>query len=157
MLSQRQNRLVKRTINTIRKKLTDVDFYIAGLGQTGNFKGYAIDERETVMNREAEVKWCKIYASTHVVIGVHGSNMLIPTALAAGCVEILPEERYGNMVQDLSVRYNDRRQLFFYRFSDQYASPRSVAAKAMAMIAHYDGYYKNMCRNLYSYQENVFP
>jgi hypothetical protein len=149
MLSRRQNNLVKRAIRSISKRLPGTDFFIVGLGQEGNFNGYAVDERETQIDDAVEMAWCKIYAKSHVVVGVHGSNMLLPTALAAGCVEILPQERYGNMVQDISVRYSDRRQLFFYRFADQYSRPRSVAAKVVAMIGHYDEYHKNMCRNLY--------
>jgi hypothetical protein len=120
---------------------------------TGNFKGYALDERRKDMSVSVEKDWCRIYAQSHVVVGVHGSNMLLPTAFAAGCVEILPQERYGNIVQDISVRYPDRRQLYFYRFVDQYASPKSVAGKVVAMIDDYDVYYKNMCRNLYHENE----
>jgi hypothetical protein len=150
ILTLRQNRLIKRTIKDIIKKLSQADFYIAGLGSTGDFSGYAVDERETKIDTCVETAWCEIYAKSHVVVGVHGSNMLLPTAFAAGCVEILPQERYGNMVQDISVRYNDRRQLFFYRFADQYSSARSVAAKVVAMVNHYDTYHKNMCRNLYA-------
>ena len=148
-LAARQNRLVKKTIKYIRETLPAAGFYIAGLGRTGSFSGYAADERETSMDASVETAWCKIYAASHVVVGVHGSNMLLPTALAAGCVEILPEERYGNMVQDISVRYQDRRQLFFYRFADQYSAPRTVAAKVVAMISHYEMYHKNMCTNMY--------
>lgn len=150
ILTHRQNRLVKRTIRLIRKKMPDAEFLIAGLGKTGHFTGYAADRRETVINAAIEMLWCGIYAKSHVVVGVHGSNMLLPTALAAGCVEILPEERYGNMVQDISVRYSDRRQLFFYRFGDQYSGPRAVAAKVGGMIDHYDEYHRNMCLNLYN-------
>jgi hypothetical protein len=75
--------------------------------------------------------------------------MLLPTAFAAGCVEILPLDRFGNMVQDISVRYNDRKQLFFYRFADEYASPKSVAAKAVAIITDFKEYNTNMCKNIY--------
>ena len=149
ILSHRQNRLVKRTINAIRKKTPDADFYIVGLGNAGSFAGCAVDKRETVINATTEREWCELYAKSHVVVGMHGSNMLLPTALAAGCVEILPEERYGNIVQDISVRYSDRRQLFFYRFADQYSSPASVSEKVTAVIEHYDTYHKNMCLNLY--------
>jgi hypothetical protein len=85
-----------------------------------------------------------------VVIGIHGSNMLLPTALAAGCVEILPEDRYGNMVQDISVRYTNRQQLFFYRFADQYSSPQSIANKAIAIIKDYSLFKKNMTTNGYN-------
>jgi hypothetical protein len=149
VLSGRQNRLVKQTIKHIKKKLGEADLYIVGLGRTGTFNGYGVDERRAKIDASVETAWCGMYAKSHVVVGIHGSNMLLPTALAAGCVEILPQERYGNMVQDISVRYNDRRQLFFYRFADQFASPRSVAEKVVGIVEHYDAYHKNMCRNLY--------
>lgn len=148
-LSRQQNRLVKKTIRSINEVLPGVDFHIVGLGRTGRFVGYASDERKWKTNEKVEQAWCETYAKSHVVIGIHGSNMLLPTALAAGCVEILPEDRYGNMVQDISVRYNDRLQLFFYRFADQFASPSSVAKKVTAIIKDYEGYYKNMCEHVY--------
>jgi hypothetical protein len=149
ILAMRQNRLVRNTMKAIARKLPHADFYVVGLGKTGDFSSYACDERTMNIDGSVETAWCEIYAHSHVVVGVHGSNMLLPTALAAGCVEILPQERYGNMVQDISVRYNDRRQLYFYRFADQYSSSRSVGAKVTAMIEHYDGYHRNMCTNLY--------
>jgi glycosyltransferase involved in cell wall biosynthesis len=150
ILAHRQNRLVKKTITRIRKQLPEAEFYIAGLGETGNFDGYAHDERTVNVSTEKEIAWCGLYARSHVVIGVHGSNMLLPTAMAAGCVEILPQDRYGNMVQDISVRYNDRRQLFFYRFVDQYASAQSVASKVIGMIRDYPQFEKDMCLHVYS-------
>ncbi len=149
ILSGQQNRLIKRTIKLIRKELPIVDFNVIGLGKTGSFAGYAMDERQWNVNALVEMTWCKTYAQSHVVIGVHGSNMLLPSALAAGCVEILPDDRYGNMVQDLSVRYTDRLQLFFYRFVDQFANPKSVGSKAIAIIRDYSLYHKNMCSNTY--------
>lgn len=148
-LANRQNRLVKKTIQHIKKELRGATFTIVGLGDTGSFEGYATDERNTKINPVTETAWCKIYARSHVVFGVHGSNMLLPTALAAGCVEILPEERYGNMVQDIAVRYADRRQLFFYRFLDQYCKPKTVALHIIAIINYYDTFNTNMCTNNY--------
>lgn len=155
ILSARQNSLVKRTIKAIRRKLPQANFKIAGLGTTGNFSRYALDERRKDMSAAAEKDWCRIYARSHVVVGVHGSNMLLPTAFAAGCVEILPKERYVNIVQDISVRYPDRRQLFFYRFVDQYSRPGSVASKVVAIIDDYDPYYDNMCCNLYRVEDHI--
>jgi hypothetical protein len=148
-LSMRQNRLIKRTITQIKRTLPSVTFYIVGLGKTGRFVGYASDERKWSVNAAVEKAWCDTYAHSHVVVGIHGSNMLLPTALAAGCVEILPEDRYGNMVQDISVRYHNRLQLFFYRFADQFASPKSVAAKVVSMILDYESYQKRMSENTY--------
>jgi len=155
ILSERQNALVRRTIRVIRQKWPQANFNLVGLGTTGDFSGHARDERRKGMSAAAEKDWCRIYARSHVVVGVHGSNMLLPTAFAAGCVEILQQDRYGNIAQDISVRYPDRRQLFFYRFVDQYAHPSSVAGKVVSMIEDYDLYYKNMCCNLYRGEDRM--
>src|SRR5690606_29651126 len=106
-------------------------------------------ERYETADAEQERRWCEIYARSHVVIGIHGSNMLLPTAFAAGCVEILPAFRTYNIAQDLSVRYNDRRQLFLYRFAGQFASPRTIAQHAVSIKKHYNSFYRNMVLNVY--------
>ena len=61
-------------------------------------------------------------------------------APAAGCVEILPYDRYGNIVQDISVRYADRMQLFMYRFTDEFAPPRDVARHIVSMFKDHEVY-----------------
>lgn len=149
ILTRRQNSLAKRTMKQIGKDIPAVEFYVAGLGGTGNFQGYASDKRSTRIDESVEKMWCELYAQSHIVIGAHGSNMLLPTAFAAACVEILPEDRYGNIVQDIAVRYTDRQQLFMYRFADQYARPASVASKAVSILKYFEAYTNNMCRNRY--------
>jgi hypothetical protein len=144
-----QEQLVVETMNAIKKQLPDARFFVTGLGTNKGFGKLAMDSRSKEINEEKELEWCRIYAHSHVVIGFHGSNMLLPTAFAAGCIEVLPDDRLGNFLQDISVRYTDRRQSFFYRFVDQYAKPSSVAAKAISMIQDYDTFYDNMCRNQY--------
>ena len=148
-LVHHQNRLVKKTIRHIKRELPDSKFAIAGLGNSGDFTGYAEDWRRKKIDASTEAEWCSLYAKSQVVFGVHGSNMLLPSSLAAGCVEILPEGRYANIVQDLAVRYADRRQLYFYRFLPQYSKPRAVAMNIAAMITYYDKFNANMCVNNY--------
>lgn len=149
MLVATQDRLVKRTIRLIRREIPEANFFVTGLGKGGSLAGMATDQRTTRMTPEVEREWCRIYAKSHVIIGVHGSNMLLPTAHAAACVEVLMAERNRNIVQDISVRYNDRRQLFFYRYADQFASPASVAVKAVGIYRNYDNCYRNMILNQY--------
>jgi hypothetical protein len=149
LLSLRQNQLVKLTMKLITQELPKTRFHVIGLGETGSFEPYVYDERVSCVSALIEKSWCETYAQSHVVIGVHGSNMLLPTAHAAGCVEILPEDRYGNIVQDLAVRYSDRLQLFFYRFVAQYASPKAVSNQAIAMIRDYHLFNTNMCQHTY--------
>jgi hypothetical protein len=143
-LSWRQNCLVKKTIKEVQQKLPSAECIIVGLGKTGMFGNLAKDMRQTDLNSTIESDWCRVYARSHVVVGVHGSNMLLPTGLSAGCVEILPVDRYPNIVQDISSRYNDRRQLFFYRFADQYAKPASVAEKIVSIVRDYESFNRNM-------------
>ncbi|HZY80890.1 MAG TPA: hypothetical protein VFE50_15305 [Cyclobacteriaceae bacterium] len=147
VVTSEQDRLVRKTIEKVKEKLPKARFFVTGLGDNTGFGKLAMDTRSRKINEEKELEWCRIYSHSHVVVGFHGSNMLLPTAFAAGCVEILPEDRYGNLLQDIAVRYSDRRQSFFYRFADQYSSPDSVASKIVGMIRDYDNFEKNMCRN----------
>ncbi|HLT71503.1 MAG TPA: hypothetical protein VKZ75_02580 [Cyclobacteriaceae bacterium] len=147
ILVKQQNALVRRAIRRIRREIPEAEFGITGLGKGGSLSRWASDRRAVKITPEIEREWCRMYAQSHVVIGIHGSNMLLPTAHAAGCVEVLMQDRYRNIVQDLSVRYNDRRQLFFYRFVDQYAAPSSVAAKVVAIYRNYENCYRNFVLN----------
>lgn len=149
IIVRNQDALVRRTIRRILRDIPEAEFGITGLGKGGSLATWASDKRSMKITTDLEREWCQMYARSHVVIGAHGSNMLLPTAHSAGCVEILMEERNRNIIQDLSVRYNDRRQLFFYRFVDQFASPGSVAAKVVAIYRHYENCYRNMVLNQY--------
>jgi hypothetical protein len=149
LVTDRQEKLAVETMTIIRKEIPDARFFVTGLGKKKGFGKLAMDSRTLKVDEEKELEWCRIYAHSHIVIGFHGSNMLLPTAFAAGCIEVLPNDRLGNFLQDISVRYSDRRQSFFYRFVDQYAKPSSVAAKAVSMVRDYPSFYNNMCRNQY--------
>lgn len=140
---RRQSDLVRRSMRWIRNEVKDVTFSVVGLAPPGGFDGLAEDLRTTRMDRETELLWCRTYARSHIVVGVHGSNMLLPTAHAAGLIEILPHDRLGNFAQDVNIRYRNRMQLFLYRFLDEFASPRIVARNAVSMIRHFTLYYRN--------------
>lgn len=135
-----QDRLVARTIRKIRRRFPEVGFTVVGLGKPGGLPSGVEDLRTMRMDLDTELAWCRAYARSQVVVGVHGSNMILPTAHAVGCVEILPYDRYGNMVQDISVRYNDRMQLFMYRFIDEFARPREVVRHVTSMYKDYEIY-----------------
>jgi hypothetical protein len=147
VITSRQEKLAIQTMKAIKKQIPEARFFVTGLGKNHGFGKLAMDSRSMNIDEDKELEWCRIYAHSHVVIGFHGSNMLLPTAFAAGCIEVLPEDRHVNLLQDIAVRYTDRRQSFFYRFVDQYAKPTSVAAKAVSMIRDYTAFYDNMCRS----------
>ena len=144
-----QDRLIARTIELIRREVPSAHFAVTGLGSAGGLGAHVGDLRIDRMSDERERTWCETYARSQVVIGVHGSNMLLPTAHAAGCIEILPSDRLGNIVQDIAVRYADRRQLFLYRFVREHASPKEVAQHAVSMFKHHDLYMRNNLTNVF--------
>ncbi len=139
----RQSALVRRSMRSIKQEIPDVTFSVVGLAPKGGFAGLADDLRTLRMDQETELLWCRTYAKSQIVVGVHGSNMLLPTAHAAALIEILPHDRLGNFAQDVNIRYRDRMQLFLYRFLDEFASPSLVARNAISMFRHFTLYYRN--------------
>lgn len=144
-----QDGLIRRSMDRISRVVPGARFTVVGLGRSGGFGTDVHDLRTTGMSKDVELAWCAAYAKSQVVVGVHGSNMLLPTAHAAGCVEILPYDRYGNMVQDISVRYNDRMQLFLYRFVDEFASPRTIARHVRSMFTDFPIYLRDNRTNIF--------
>jgi hypothetical protein len=140
-----QTSRIKRAMQLIRRVFPDVKFTVVGLDRPGGFEGLAEDLRSEKMDLQRELAWCNAYARSQVVVGVHGSNMLLPTAFAAAAVEILPKDRHGNMVQDIFVRYTDRMQLFMYRFLREHATPAEVADHCVGILRDMEAYRRNMC------------
>ncbi len=142
-----QNELINRTCKQIINELPGVpnsNFNIVGVGKSGKFKKYINDYRERNISEEVEIKWCEIYSESHIVIGVHGSNMLLPTALAAGFIEILPKNRYGNIIQDIFLPYKKRELLYLGRFVREFVSPNEIASQVIAIIKYFGSFRKSM-------------
>lgn len=127
-----QRRLVVSLAEALRSEWPTIDFAIAGLSEVEKNSGlpkWIEDLRSSTMDDDHERQSCKRYAASHVVIGVHGSNMLLPTAHAGGLVELIGPERWGNFTQDVLFREaGDCRETFFrYRFVPSQTSPVEVA------------------------------
>lgn len=88
------------------------------------------------MDDDHERRCGERYASSHIVVGVHGSNMLLPTAHAGGLVELIGPERWGNFRQDVLFRETgDRREMFFrYRFLPTSTLPLELARLIILLL-----------------------
>ncbi len=112
-----------------------IDFAVAGVGTHGSFPKWVRDLRVERVDPATEVRWCERYASSHVVIGVHGSNMLLPTAHAGAVVELVPADRWENVVQDIGASWpSGRDALARCRFVPDNASPRLVGQITGALL-----------------------
>ena len=127
-----QSESVSEFAEALRRDLPSLDFAVAGLaggGRRGALPGWVEDLRLPALDDDAERGWCERYAASHVVVGVHGSNMLLPSAHAGGVVELIGPERWGNFTQDILFRETAdcRETLFRYRFVDGFTPPSELA------------------------------
>lgn len=135
--AEQQTRNVIEFAERLRDRHQDLDFAVAGLGEAKGLPGWISDLRLTELNAEAERSWCERYAKSHFVIGVHGSNMLLPSAHAGGVIELIGEDRWGNYLQDILFRHSDPREMLFrYRFVPLSIGPEELATIADTML-HY--------------------
>lgn len=67
-----QQRLVTQLALRLRQSLPRLDFAVAGLGQRGGLPEWIGDLRQPKIDESVERAWCQRYASSHLVVGVHG-------------------------------------------------------------------------------------
>lgn len=144
---RRQRILVYKTIKAIRKSLSDVRFSVTGLGNTLSFNTSITDLRATDILIETEKSWNTLYSQSHIVIGVHGSHMLIPTSLAAGFINLLPEYKIDHIVEDTVLPYPNRMLQFMGRFLDEFANTSLVAAHAVSIVKCFHMVWSNSQRS----------
>ncbi len=134
-----QTRKVVKLAEFLRGELPALDFAVVGLGKAADLPDWISDLRLTKINDETERRWCGRYAGSHIVIGVHGSNMLLPSAHSGGVIELIGEERQGNFLQDILFRRSDPREMFFrYRFVPHSTAPEDLARLALIMLRYED-------------------
>ncbi len=148
VFSIKQNRKVSKTFKKIKNEIPSANFYIIGIGKTGTLPSFINDIREEKLTNEVEVKWCKVYSDSHIVVGVHGSNMILPTALSAGFIEILPQNRYGNIMQDIAAYYDLPIFPYLCRFVDEYIGPCKIAEIAVSIFAGFTDFCSRNKSNL---------
>lgn len=98
-------------------KLKDEEYQIslAGLGQFGWFPKFVEDCRVDNFNKETEVEMCKVYSESELVIGVHGSSMILPSAHAGMTISMMPIKRWGNFIEDILYTEKDVRLAAFQK------------------------------------------
>ena len=72
------------------------------------------------------------------MIGVHGSNMLLPSAHAGMAIDLMPAERWSNMAQDILYQQKDfcgdqRVAAFRFRYMPIEVSARTLEKMIVSM------------------------
>lgn len=138
--SRTQAALVSELAEELRRSLPALDFAVVGLskeGASGGLPEWVRDLRRPAFETAADERaLCARYAASHVVVGVHGSNLLLPSAHAGSVVELLGPERWGNFTQATLFRDSSdcRETLFRYRFVDESTTPHALARLVKMML-----------------------
>jgi hypothetical protein len=132
---EEQNSLLIFMANSIRRAYPMLDFAVVGFGKQTTFPNWISDMRTSSISESIEKAWCARYSQSHLVIGVHGSNMLLPSAQAGTVIELVPDKRWHNLMQDILLSNGDCREMLFrYRFIPVTTSSRIVANIAVSLI-----------------------
>ena len=99
----------------IKLKGKNYQITLAGLGQFGWFPNFVEDCRVKSFSKETEIDTCKVYAESELVVGVHGSSMILPSAHAGMTVSIMPLKRWGNFIEDILYSEEDVRLASFQK------------------------------------------
>jgi hypothetical protein len=131
----------------LRKQWPALDFALAGLGKPGGAPPWIEDLRQQRIDDDVEALWCRRAAASHIVIGVHGSNLLLPSAHAGAVINLMPPDRWRNIIQDVLPRPGEPREtLFLHRFLPLATGPIEVARVASAVLREYPHLKRRMCR-----------
>jgi len=144
-----QNRKVTTLFSRLRSQFPQSTFTIAGLGRTTGFPTWIDDRRVTSYDNETtERQLCKVYAESRLVIGVHGSNMLLPSGHAGMTLDLMPIDRWSNIAQDICYQEDDPRlSTYRYRFIPISTNRKVIVNIITDMISGFN-YFKTQMLNL---------
>ncbi len=128
-----QNFKISRLLVVLRKVFPGALFTVAGFGTATTFPKWIDDQRVSAYNEDSERQSCQVYSESRLVIGVHGSNMLLPSAHAGLTIDLMPDDRWGNIAQDLLYQEeNNRMTSYRYRYL-----PIETSLSTLSTIATY--------------------
>jgi hypothetical protein len=140
-----QNRKIVKLFVNIRAQLPSVKFRVTGLGKTTKFPDWIEDARVDKFNHENELKVCQVYGESSLVIGIHGSNMLLPSAHAGMTIDLMPKDRWSNFAQDILYQEEDPRLASYkYRYLPSELNHKILGDIAISMMTRYSGFLLDM-------------
>jgi hypothetical protein len=145
MMVRYQLRKIVRLFTLIRKLNPDARFTVAGLGRSGHFPHWIEDHRVHSFDEVTERALCQLYSDSRLVIGVHGSHLLLPNLLAGMGLSLMPTGRWYSFGQDLMpYEGNEALGIFTKRVLPVETPTAVVAAIAASMLGFRDGYWRRM-------------
>jgi FkbM family methyltransferase len=120
--------------------LPDVRFVAVGEGGATRLPREIEDLRAPAADEDTERHWLGLLRGADLAIGVHGSNLLLPSGLAQATIELIPYDRYGNVFQSALVTQTDplialaRHRTLYGNSTLSDVSGEQVAAVAISLL-----------------------
>ena len=130
LLQKRQAGYINGLYKKLANAIPNLRFNVTGIGSTPLNSSIA-DLR--AKNYQKEKEWLSVYAQSHLIIGVHGSHMLIPTSLSAGYIELLPPHKVDHLTEDTIPHTDARTAQFLGRYLDLPTTVNKVARHILAI------------------------
>jgi hypothetical protein len=132
-----QARRIGALYQELLRWLPQLDFAVIGNGAARLAPGIT-DLRSDAIDATIERAWCERAAASHVVVGVHGSHMVLPSGHAGAVIELLPRARLVNYLQDLLLVCDDHREaLYRCRLLPLGTDAGTVAATTLNILYNY--------------------
>ena len=140
-----QKRKMIKVFSELRKRFPDARFTVAGFGNHKKFPKWIDNQIVYNFSTDTEKRLCQIYSESRVVLGVHGSNMLLPSAHAGMTVDLMPDDRWGNFAQEILYQENDVRMgSYRYRYVPINQKPNHLHKIVVHMILDREHFIENM-------------
>jgi hypothetical protein len=134
-----QNWAVVRLLELLRASYPRFRPTVLGLGRSTTFPSWIDDMRVESFSPSSEVAQCQACSESRLVVGVHGSNLLLPSAYAEATLDLMPDDRWGNMTEDILYQEADTRLAAWrYRFVSANIGPVEAAKRAEEQLAGLD-------------------
>jgi len=133
-----QHKLINKLDSNLKNNFDNLDLSVVGIGEPGGLPEHIGDYRLSAPTAAEEKTMCEIYSNSEVVIGIHGSNMILPSAHAGSVVEIMPPDRWTNITQDLVFddKKESREIVYDYRHIPSTTNVSEISNIILSMIKH---------------------
>lgn len=137
-LVKKQNKYFNRLSKLLKHKMPAITITAIGFGNPKGLSQNIQDLRSQKPDSSTEIQWNRLASEAQLVIGVHGSHLLIPTALSGAFIELLPSHRIENFGEaNIFIQKNVRYANFLQRIMPLATPPKLVARHIVHIIKNF--------------------
>jgi hypothetical protein len=113
-LQRKQRDWIVRLAGQLRECVPNLDFGVAGLmNKAPSFPRWIQDCRRESHSDESARRMCERYASSHIVLGCNGSNLVLPGMHAGAVVNLVPRTWWAVSAGSFPFRYTEPPDIAF--------------------------------------------